>query len=78
MLATHPAAPSDQFLLDAYSTTVSSVADAVGPAVAMVALETVGPVSPEALAEAVSRAMARDAIVEVHNEQTMVVKLVEN
>ena len=46
--------------------------------VAMVALETVGPVSPEALAEAVSRAMAREAIVEVHNEQTMVVKLVEN
>ena len=42
MLATHPAAPSDQFLLDAYSTTVSSVADAVGPAVAMVALEGKG------------------------------------
>ena len=41
MLATHPA-PSDQFLLDAYSTTVSSVADAVGPAVAMVALEGKG------------------------------------
>lgn len=45
--------------------------------VAIVALETVGEIVPDALGACVSRAMSRDARVEVHNEQTMVVKLAE-
>lgn len=46
--------------------------------VAMVSLETAGAVEPDALAKAVSRAMGREAEIEVHNEQTMVVKLAED
>lgn len=45
--------------------------------VAIVAIESLGGIDPDALAAAVSRAMAREATVEVHNEQTMVVKLAE-
>jgi hypothetical protein len=43
--------------------------------VAMVSLETVADIDAESLGRAVSRAMSRDAQVEVHNENTMVVKL---
>jgi hypothetical protein len=45
---------------------------------AMVALETTAAIDPHALGTAVSRAMAREATVEVHNEQTMVIKLAED
>jgi len=45
--------------------------------VAIVSLETVDPIDPETLGEVVGRAMSRAAKVEVHNEQTMVVKLAE-
>lgn len=45
--------------------------------VAIVALETTAELDPELLRGSVSRAMARDARVEVHNENTMVVKLSE-
>ncbi len=45
--------------------------------VAIIAIDTLGGIDPEALRSAVSRAMAREAAVEVHNEQTMVVKLAE-
>jgi len=43
--------------------------------IAIVSLETVDSLDPEALEAAVSRAMARPAHVEVHNDHTMVVKL---
>ena len=43
--------------------------------IAMVSLETVSDLDAESLGRAVSRAMSRDAQVEVHNESTMVVKL---
>jgi hypothetical protein len=46
--------------------------------VAIVALETSGDLEPDLLRAAVSRAMARDAKVEVHNESTMVIKLAED
>jgi hypothetical protein len=46
--------------------------------IAIVALETSGDIEPETLGAAVSRAMAREAKVEVHNESTMVVKLAED
>ena len=45
---------------------------------AIVALETTVELDPDLLAKAVSRAMARDVKVEVHNEQTMVIKLAED
>jgi hypothetical protein len=45
--------------------------------IAIVALDTSGDIEPDSLRAAVSRAMARDAKVEVHNESTMVVKLAE-
>lgn len=45
---------------------------------AIVALETTAELDPDVLGKAVSRAMARDARVEVHNEQTMVIKLAED
>jgi hypothetical protein len=45
--------------------------------VAIVALETTTELEPDALGAQVSRAMSRDARVEVHNEHTMVVKLAE-
>lgn len=45
---------------------------------AIVALETTAELDPNALGKAVSRAMAREASVEVHNEQTMVIKLAED
>jgi len=45
--------------------------------VAIVALETTEELDPELLRSSVSRAMACDARVEVHNENTMVVKLSE-
>ena len=45
--------------------------------VAIVALETTTELDPDALGAQVSRAMSRDARVEVHNEHTMVVKLAE-
>jgi hypothetical protein len=45
--------------------------------VAIVALESDGGVEPATLAAAVSRGMGREARVDVHNEQTMVVKLAE-
>ncbi len=45
--------------------------------VAIVALETTDDLDPEVLRSSVSRAMLRDAQVEVHNEHTMVVKLSE-
>jgi hypothetical protein len=45
--------------------------------VAIVALETAEALDPELLRSSVSRAMACDARVEVHNENTMVVKLSE-
>ena len=46
--------------------------------VAIVALETNGDIDPDLLRAAVSRAMQREAQVEVHNEHTMVVKLAED
>lgn len=46
--------------------------------VAIVALETLSDLDPDVLASFVSRAMSRDARVEVHNERTMVVKLAED
>jgi hypothetical protein len=45
--------------------------------VALVSIETTEDIDPEALGQAVSRAMSREAQVEVHNEHTMVVKLAE-
>lgn len=45
---------------------------------AIVALETTVELDPDLLARAVSRAMVRDVKVEVHNEQTMVIKLAED
>ncbi len=45
--------------------------------VAIVALETTEELNPDVLGASVSRAMSRDARVEVHNEHTMVVKLAE-
>ena len=46
--------------------------------VAIVALDTTSDLDPDALGACVSRAMSRDAKVEVHNEHTMVVKLAED
>jgi hypothetical protein len=46
--------------------------------VAIVALETTNDIVPDVLAQFVSRAMSREARVEVHNETTMVVKLAED
>jgi hypothetical protein len=43
--------------------------------VAIVALESIGVIEPEILRAAVARAMSREAKIEVHNEQTMVVKI---
>jgi hypothetical protein len=45
--------------------------------VAIISIEMLHELDPEALREAVSRAMSRGAKVEVHNETTMVVKLAE-
>ncbi|MBI5287930.1 MAG: hypothetical protein HY873_03035 [Chloroflexi bacterium] len=45
--------------------------------VAIVLVESVGAIDPEALRAAVERAMSREAKIEVHNEQTMVVKIQE-
>lgn len=45
---------------------------------AIVALEATAEVAPDALGAAVSHAMARQVKVEVHNEQTMVIKLAED
>jgi hypothetical protein len=45
--------------------------------VAIVSLEVVNELNPETLGRAVARAMLRETKVEVHNEQTMVVKLAE-
>ncbi len=45
---------------------------------AIVALEATGEIAPDVLGAAVSRAMARELKVEVHNEQTMVIKLAED
>ena len=45
---------------------------------AIVALEATTEIAPDALGAAVSHAMAREVEVEVHNEQTMVVKLAED
>jgi hypothetical protein len=44
---------------------------------AIVSLDTLDELNPDALCQAIARAMARDARIEVHNEQTMVVKLAE-
>jgi hypothetical protein len=46
--------------------------------IAIVALDTNGDIEPDTLRASVSRAMAREARVEVHNENTMVVKLAED
>jgi hypothetical protein len=46
--------------------------------IAIVSIETTIAIEPDQLCAAVSRAMAREAKVEVHNEQTMVVKLAED
>jgi hypothetical protein len=46
--------------------------------VAIVALDTTTDLDPELLRACISRAMSRDANVEVHNEHTMVVKLAED
>ncbi|MBI2723674.1 MAG: hypothetical protein HYX50_01290 [Chloroflexi bacterium] len=46
--------------------------------VAIVSLEVVHELEPDALGNAVSRAMSREARVEVHNDTTMVVKLAED
>lgn len=45
--------------------------------VAIVSVESVGAIDPEGLRLAVERAMSRQALIEVHNEQTMVVKIQE-
>ncbi len=45
---------------------------------AIVALEATAEIDPDVLGDAVSRAMAREVKVEVHNEQTMVIKLAED
>jgi hypothetical protein len=45
--------------------------------VAIVLVESVGPIDPDSLGGAVAHAMARATKVEVHNEQTMVVKIQE-
>ena len=45
---------------------------------AIVALETTSELDPDLLGKAVARAMAREVKVEVHNEQTMVIKLAED
>ena len=45
--------------------------------VAIVLVESVGAIDPEALRAAVERAMSRETKIEVHNEQTMVVKIQE-
>ncbi len=45
--------------------------------VAMVLIESVGPLDPEVLRLAVGRVMSRETLVEVHNEQTMVIKIQE-
>lgn len=45
--------------------------------IAIVALETIEELDPDALGVSVSRAMSRGAKVEVHNEHTMVVKLAD-
>jgi hypothetical protein len=45
--------------------------------VAIVAVESVGVIDPDNLGEAVARCMSRQTKVEVHNEQTMVVKIQE-
>lgn len=45
--------------------------------VAIVSLDTLDALDSEDLRRAIGRAMSRDAAVEVHNEQTMVVKLAE-
>jgi len=45
---------------------------------AIVALEATVEIDPGVLGDAVSRAMAREVKVEVHNEQTMVIKLAED
>jgi hypothetical protein len=45
---------------------------------AIVALETISALDPDVLGQAVSHAMARQVKVEVHNEQTMVIKLAED
>jgi hypothetical protein len=45
--------------------------------VAIVSLEVLHELNPETLGRAVARAMSRETKVEVHNEQTMVVKLAE-
>lgn len=46
--------------------------------VAIVALDTTNDLDPDALGSCISRAMSREAKVEVHNEHTMVVKLAED
>lgn len=45
---------------------------------AIVALETTNELDPDTLGKAVAHAMAREVKVEVHNEQTMVIKLAED
>jgi hypothetical protein len=45
---------------------------------AIVALEATAEIAPDALGAAVAHAMAREVKVEVHNEQTMVIKLAED
>ena len=45
---------------------------------AIVALETTNELDPDMLGKAVAHAMAREVKVEVHNEQTMVIKLAED
>ena len=45
--------------------------------VAIVSVESVGVIDPDGLGAAVSRCMSRETKVEVHNEQTMVVKIQE-
>jgi hypothetical protein len=46
--------------------------------IAIVSVETTTEIAPDVLSAAVSRAMAREAKVEVHNETTMVIKLAED
>lgn len=46
--------------------------------VAIVSLEMIGDLDPDALAQSVSEVMSREARTEVHNELTMVVKLAED
>jgi hypothetical protein len=45
--------------------------------VAIVLVESIGAIDPEPLRAAVARAMSRETKIEVHNEQTMVVKVLE-